>query len=107
MEQIKEHLIFYCKSSSMKECMAILKKKITKQSQMELYDYIYNDYVYHDYPAGYNEDTILKGLDAVVKLFVFAQVYKYKIYKKEENIELAEEKLLILNKYLNMHFTVI
>lgn len=95
-------LFLFCRSDVFDECMLILSEKLTKKSQIEYYDFIYDNVVTTFSIDDFDENIIVKGLENIIKLIILSQIYKsnkhtnnfhynimYEIFKRE-NYSLKE-----------------
>lgn len=91
---IETKLNIFCMSSDFDECINILKKKLKKTSQMETYDCIYDSFIQNNVLAEWNADVIIPNLNIMVKLMVFSQVYRQKIFPGQfEDLEITDEQM--------------
>lgn len=73
-------LQLFCLSNDFDECIMNLKNKITKKSQMETYDSIYDDFVRNNSLEDFNEDVIIPNLHIMIRLMIFCQIYRKQLF---------------------------
>lgn len=93
-EQFENKLFILCRSVDINQCIKELKIKLTKKSQIEEYDLIYNEFVKTCPLKDYTIHSVIPGLDRIVTLIVLCLYYRHLLFPNiYQEVQLNEEKL--------------
>ena len=88
----------FFKTDTDEELLSELKTNLKRQSQIDYYDYIYNHFVDNNDVINktISQNTVIPGLNRVLKLAIYAIYNREKLYPKVENMHITKK----LKRYL-------
>lgn len=95
---MEEYLFNYFNSIDFEYCISELKKLLKKKSQIETYDFIYNEF--HKKTEEYNQDTVIPKLDKVIKFFILVLFYRDNIFGTQHQLHQKTKEWFL--KMMNM-----
>lgn len=98
--EIEIKFMLFCMSEDLVECLDVLKEKLKKSNQIKNLDFIYDSFIKTITLEEFNKNSIIPGLDKVVKLIVFSQYYKKLLFPKKEHKVMSRDIITYLKDTL-------
>lgn len=106
MNKIEFELFNFCDETSFAKCLECLRNKLTKNSQIDDYDYIYDSFIDENNMENFNSKTIIPGLESKVKLMIFCRIYDYALFPgKILQREISDYRMNQIVQLLDMQFS--
>lgn len=109
MDYIESELFSFCEISNLESCLIIIKNMLRKNNQIATYDSIYDRFIEDKTDKKLDPNVYIEGLDGMIKLMIFTQIYKNLLFPKTYSDSVLNDKDFkeITERDINMYVEIL